>query len=177
MHSRHWISENVEEDARYVVCKLLILARAERVWSVLTDYERVPEVFSNLTKLKIVNDNGPIKVMEQQVKPLPPVPLISYVVEVKETCPTLLEWRGLTPYIKVNQGCFSLHPVNQGEHTLVTFAAWAEAAFLISSSIIRSHMQAIMPKVLLTLKEHAEIYRNGPFSTTEDSLCRLDSRS
>lgn len=151
-----WKVQDFEGDSRYLVSKLLIQARPETVWSILTDYERVTQVFSNVKKLKILSGNECIKVMEHIVQPLPPVPPICFVVEVRETFPTLLEWHGMTSYIKVNQGCFTLHPIEAGLSTNVTFAVWAEAKVLVPKAIIRYQLQKIMPDVLKTLKTHAE---------------------
>lgn len=151
-----WKVEDFDGDSRYIVSKLLIQASPETVWSILTDYERVTQVFSNVKTLKILSGSDCLKVMEHKVQPLPPVPPIYYVVEVRETFPTLLEWRGMTSYIKVNQGCFTLQPIEAGLSTNVTFAVWAEAKLLVPKAIIRYQLQKIMPDVLKTLKTHAE---------------------
>jgi|AGTN01.3.fsa_nt_gi Polyketide cyclase / dehydrase and lipid transport. len=156
MYSTANVSEELEEGLRYVVCKLLVNASPEKVWGILTDYQRVTQRFKNMSRLKVLEDKGDIKVMEQQVQPLKPVPPITYSVEVKENYPVSLEWRNLTNYIKINQGRFFLESVDDGAGTIVTFAACAQAVVLVPTVIVRYQMKVIMPKVLNTLKELAE---------------------
>lgn len=151
-----WCYEDIETDLRYVVVELLIEACPESIWKILTDYEQVTINFPDMTKLMILKDDGEIKTMAQQVKPLPPVPPISYVVDVRETYPSL-QWRSdPSVLIKVNRGCINLKPRDDGKKTLVVFAAWAEATLLVPTAIVRYQMKVIIPKVLQTLKRHAE---------------------
>lgn len=149
------IDDEITTNTRYVVEELVINARPEKIWRILTDYARVTCNFPAMTKLEILQDEGGFKTMAQQVKPLPPVPPISYVVKVKETYPTLLEWHGCTRYIKTNQGCIKLQEEG-GFTTRVTFAAWAEAALIVPHAIVRYQMKKIIPTVLQSLKSYAE---------------------
>lgn len=149
------IDDEIMNDARYVVVEIVIAARPEKIWRVLTDYGRVTCNFPTMTKLEILQDDGEVKTMSQQVRPLPPVPPISYVVEVKETFPRLLQWSGCTRLIKTNQGCIKLQEENDSA-TRVTFAAWAEAALIVPNAIVRYQMKKIIPTVLQSLKAYAE---------------------
>ena len=112
-------------------------------------------MFSYMKKSTIVETRGDIKIVEQEVQPLPPIPAIKYSVEVQETHLKLLEWRSLTAYVKVNQGYISLQPAGQNT-TAVTYGMCIEGLLLIPATLIRHQLRIIMPQILQIIKARAE---------------------
>lgn len=149
-------SKEFENLSKYSIFDIEIDASPSRVWGLLTNYEKVPEVFGFITKVKRVRQTGPILLLEQEVQPLPPVPPIKYAVEVTEQKDEKLSWESRTLYVKVNKGFFKLQALEGGKKTHVTFASWAEAAILVPNFVVKLQQKIIMPKVLQILKEHAE---------------------
>src|SRR5262245_17257472 len=119
---------DIVDRKQYLVSTALIKANPQIVWSVLTDYDLLTSRFSNLKSCKLIRRSGSYKVFAQEARPLTPCPSVPYVVEVSETFPTMLAWRGLSSYIKTNQGYFSLQPRDQDHSTFVTYAKCIEGA-------------------------------------------------
>lgn len=141
---------------QHLVSTALIKANPQVVWSVLTDYDLLTSRFANLKSSKTLRKSGSGKVLAQEVQPLPPYPRIPYVVEVFESAETMLAWRGLSSYIKINQGYFSLQPRSQHQSTFVTYAMCIEDALFVPGYIIRRQLELIMPRVLIELRDCAE---------------------
>lgn len=147
---------DIVDRAQYQVCTTVIKAAPHVVWSVLTDYELLTRRFSHMKSSKMLRQSPSGKVFAQEVQPLPPYPAVPYVVEVMETVPTVLAWRGMSSYIKVNQGYFRLQPCEQDQSTFVIYAKCIEGALLVPGAVIRHQLELIMPKVLMELRDYAE---------------------
>jgi hypothetical protein len=137
------------------VSTIIIEALPEVVWQVISDYERVVERFPFIKRSRIAHNGASRKVFEQEVQPLPPIPATPYTVEVIEQRPNLLEWRGLTSYIRVNQGFFNLELVDE-LRTSVFYAMCIEGVFCIPHVLIRHQLNVIMPQILQIIKVNAE---------------------
>lgn len=149
------IGTRVIDGKSYELTTAIVQAHPHVVWEVLTNYDQVTEMFSYMKKSAIVETRDFIKIIEQEVQPLPPIPAIKYSVEVKETHLRLLEWRGLTDYVKVNQGYIGLEPADQNV-TSVTYGMCIEGLLLLPAAIIRHQLRIIMPQILQVIKARAE---------------------
>lgn len=149
------IGTHIIDGKPYELCTALVKAPPQLVWEVLTDYAQVTQMFAYMKKSAIVETRGDIKIVEQEVQPLPPIPAIKYSVEVKETHLRLLEWRGLTDYVKVNQGYVGLEPADKNT-TSVTYGMCIEGLLLIPATLIRHQLRIIMPQILQIIKARAE---------------------
>lgn len=146
---------DIENRKHYQVATTLIKANSSTVWSILTDYEQLKSRFTHINSSKFIRSSEYGKVFVQEAQPMAPYPAVRYTVEVQETYPTFLAWRGLSSYIKINQGYFWLQP-REHQSTFVVYAKCIEGALLVPGQVIRYQLELIMPKVLIELKTHAE---------------------
>jgi len=161
---------DIVDRKQYLVTTALIKANPLIVWTVLTDYDLLTSRFANLKSSKMIRRSESGKVFAQEAQPLPPYPCVPYVVEVLESFPTMLAWRGLSSYIKINQGYFSLQPREQDHSTFVTYAKCIEGALFVPGHVIRRQLELIMPRVLIELRDCAEKI------SARDSLIRTESK-
>ncbi|MBA4077649.1 MAG: hypothetical protein C0508_21655, partial [Cyanobacteria bacterium PR.023] len=94
----------------YVVGSVLINAPRERVWSTLVDYDRSPEIFTNLSLCKVIGNEGEVKLVRQVVKPGGPIKF-DYVVNLIETKPSLIKWKRRSGSFKEVMGAWELESV------------------------------------------------------------------
>ena len=150
------VIEEVVANKPYATCKLLVKASPEQVWKVLTDYDNATYVFPNLKKCQVLEDHGSTKIVNHEVNPSGLPGTFKYVLQVKETAPTCLEWHRLRGDFREVDGYWKLEPVENGRSTLVTYSSHVNAGFFIPYALVRRQMRIDMPGVMAQLKEHAE---------------------
>ncbi|MBZ0189062.1 MAG: SRPBCC family protein, partial [Candidatus Obscuribacterales bacterium] len=115
VHSHKFI-----DGKKYHVTRALINTAPVHVWSLLTDYDRAEEVFTNVKDIQLVSFAGNQKKVKFEVASLGGLWKFNYVLAVTETAPHQIEWRRESGAFKSNEGYWQLEGADSGNSTLVT---------------------------------------------------------
>lgn len=138
------------------VTKVLVKARPEQVWQILTDYNSASKVFPTLKKCRVVSDNGSTKRVHYQVHPSGVMTCFEYDLEVREHPHKLIEWHRVSGDFKAVDGFWKLEPVDNGRHTVVTYASHVNGGMFLPQALIRRQTRIDIPNVMAALKQTSE---------------------
>jgi carbon monoxide dehydrogenase subunit G len=174
----------------YVVGSVLINAPRERVWSILVDYDRSPEIFTNLSLCKVIGNEGEVKLVRQVVKPGGPIKF-DYVVNLIETKPSLIKWKRRSGSFKEVMGAWELESVakaaltkdsgikdagikdtatkdsstkdsgTKDSATMVTYSIHLDGGLALPPWLLASQVKGYLPTVLNGLKVKVESSKQG----------------
>ena len=150
------VTEETINGKCYVVTKVLVKAKPEQVWQVLTDYRHASQVFPLLKKCEVIKDQGTTKITKHEIAPSGIPDTFEYILEVHECSPKSMEWKRISGDFKEVDGSWKLEPANLGKYTLVTYASHVTGGFLMPQMIIKPQSHIDMPTTLLALKKHTE---------------------
>lgn len=140
----------------FCVCKIVVNAKQEQVWRILTDYNSAGRVFPQLKKSKLIEDRGDVKIIDQEVAPSGVCATYDYQLEVKEAFPQKLEWHRLKGDFKQVDGYWKLEPLEDGHSTLVTYSTYVNAGLFPPQMLIKHQFHIDMPSILTHLKNESE---------------------
>ncbi len=140
----------------YSVCKQLIKAPAEQIWTILSDYDNAYRIFGMVKACKVLEDNGPEKIISHTVAPSGPVGTFTYTLKVKEKGPYYMEWTRIKGAFKQVKGYWKLEPQDGGKSTMVTYASYVDGGMFIPRPLIKRQCRIDMPNVMSTLKSEVE---------------------
>lgn len=140
----------------FVVSRIIVKASLEKVWGVLTDYKHAPQIFPLLKKCELLENHGSTKISKHEIAPSGLPETYEYILEVRETAPTAMEWHRLSGDFKDVDGSWKLEPINSGKETLVTYASHVTGGFFMPQILIRHQAHIDMPSTMLALKTHTE---------------------
>ena len=149
-------SEETINGKCFCVSRILIKARPDQVWKILTDYKHAVQVFPLLKKCEVLEDRGTTKISRHEIAPSGIPDTFEYILEVHETAPKSMEWHRISGDFKEVDGSWKLEPVNLGHHTLVTYASHVNGGFFMPQILIKHQSHIDMPNTLLALKKHTE---------------------
>src|SRR5579875_2471569 len=86
------ISEETVGQKTFMVSRMVVKARPEQIFRIITDYNNAVNVFPHLKKCQVIQDKGATKLVCHEIEPSGPFGTFEYVLEVKETAPRSLEW-------------------------------------------------------------------------------------
>jgi ribosome-associated toxin RatA of RatAB toxin-antitoxin module len=151
------VDENINGKS-FSSSKIIVHARPEQVFRVLTDYANAPKVFPQMRQCKVISDHGTTKVLHHEVAPSNlPGKTYAYDVEVKETAFKSLEWHRISGDFKAVDGFWRLVPIDGGRFTEVTYSSYVNGGFFMPQMLIKSQFKVDMPKVLTHLKAESEM--------------------
>jgi ribosome-associated toxin RatA of RatAB toxin-antitoxin module len=140
----------------FYVSKMLIKAKAEHVWQILTDYTHATRIFPILHKCEILEDHGTTKIAKHVVAPNGLPCTYEYTLRITENAPHILEWHRVKGDFKELDGFWKLEPVEAGRYTMVTYASHMTGGIMEPPFLIRRQFHIDAPMSLLALKNHAE---------------------
>ncbi|MBI4533494.1 MAG: SRPBCC family protein [Candidatus Melainabacteria bacterium] len=140
----------------FSVSRMVVRARPEQVWQVLTDYDNASLVFPNLRKCQVVQDKGATKIVCHEVQPSGVPGTFKYVLEIKEIAPRMLEWHRVKGDFRDVDGLWKLEPSDGGRCTLVTYAAYVNGGLFMPQPLIRRQFRIDIPGVMAALKLKTE---------------------
>lgn len=143
-------------DRPYQVTRVLIKARPEQVWQIITDYSGAPNIFASLKKCQVVLDKGSTKIVHYCLRPSGVLATFEYDLELKEQPNKLLEWRRVAGDFKALQGYWKLDAAECGRSTIVTYASYVNGGFLMPQALIRRQSRIDLPAVMAALKDRSE---------------------
>ncbi|CAN5267129.1 hypothetical protein BH11CYA1_BH11CYA1_32990 [soil metagenome] len=151
----------------YVVGTVLIEAPREKVWETLVDYDKAPEIFSNLSLCQVVGREGEVKFVRQLVKPGGPIKF-DYVVNLTENKPSMISWKRRSGSFNEVMGTWELEPVVVGTSkpaiTSVTYSIHLDGGFALPPWLLASQVKGYLPSVLQALKARVESIKREPNS-------------
>lgn len=143
--------QEVVNNRKYQIARIVIPAKVDEVWTALTTYDRATEIYSNVKELKMINDNGPHKIIEFNVVSMGGLMKYDYTLDVNEMkAEKRIEWTRHSGAFKVNEGWWQLTPVEGG--TLVTYAKFIDGGLMVPQYLVNSELKKIMPDVLTNLR-------------------------
>lgn len=156
----------------YVVGSVLIDAPPEKVWETLVDYDKSPEIFTNLSLCQVIGNEGEVKLVRQLVRPGGPIKF-DYVVNLTETKPKLIEWKRRSGSFKEVMGTWELAPVaevssksrssspSKSVSTSVTYSIHLDGGLALPPWLLASQVKGYLPTVLNALKRRVESSKQG----------------
>ncbi len=164
------VKPNVRTEKRgeytYVVGSVLIEAPPDKVWDILVDYDKSPEIFTNLSLCQVVGTEGEVKLVRQLVKPGGPIKF-DYVVNLVETKPKLIKWKRRSGSFKEVMGTWELEPVervspaSKSFSTAVTYSIHLDGGLVMPPWLLASQVKGYLPTVLNALKSRVESSKQG----------------
>ncbi len=150
------IRDEVINKKPYLVSKVLIKARPEHVWQVLTDYSTAAKVFPTLRKCRVVSDTGNTKRIHYQIHPTGSLTNFEYELEVHEQVQRSIEWKRISGDFKAVEGYWRLEPVDAGRSTIVTYASHVNGGMWLPQALIKRQSRIDIPDVMAALKTQSE---------------------
>lgn len=154
--SESTVRDEVINKKPYLVSKVLIKARPEHVWQVLTDYSAATKVFPTLRKCRILSDLGATKRVQYQIHPTGALSNFEYELEVRELTHKSIEWKRLGGDFKAVEGYWRLEPVEGGRSTFVTYASHVNGGMWLPQALIKRQSRIDIPQVMAALKTQSE---------------------
>lgn len=150
------ITEEIINGKKFSVTRLIVRAKPEAVWQVLTDYANAPKVFPQLKKCQVLEDHGTTKHIKHQIAPSGMPGTYEYIVEVKEVAPKTMEWHRISGSFKEVDGYWKLEPLEGGHSTQVTYSAYVNGGLFLPQPLVRHQIHQDMPGIMSCLKAQSE---------------------
>ena len=150
------VTEARRGNKTFAVGKILVNARPEQIWKILTDYNNAPDIFTNLQKCEVVEDKGRNKLVRQLVHPKGTPLNLDYIVEITETAPTLMEWHRKSGALKEVAGSWRLEQSEADGPTKVTYSIYLDGGLLLPAWLLRGQSKSYLPELLNAIKTASE---------------------
>ena len=128
----------------------------EKVFSIITDYERYPEFLPEVKRIRTANRRGnEVDVLyEADI-----VKTIKYTLRLKEEKPDKVSWSFVEgEFMKDNKGGWLLEDVGNGQ-TKATYSIEVTLGALVPKTLVTALIDTQLPKMLEAFKKRAE--KNG----------------
>jgi uncharacterized membrane protein len=150
------VSETKIGAKTYATGSILVKARRERIWEILTDYENAPELFQDVKKCHVLEDYGAKKLVRQVVMPKGSPMHFDYTIEVSENAPELMQWHRTSGALKDVSGSWKLEPDSTHRNTIITYSIYIDGGIFLPAWLLRGQSKNLLPDVLRSVKEAAE---------------------
>ena len=135
------------------VRSIVINAPVEKVFDVITQYDRYGEFLKEVKKVTSSNRKGNECDVNYEVDV---IKTIKYTVHMKETKPSKVEWSFVNgEFMKDNRGSWTLEDAGGGK-TKATYAIEMKLGPLVPGSIVKALTENQLPKMLEAFKSRAE---------------------
>ena len=130
---------------------ILINAPMEKVFSVVTDYEKYPQFLSEVKKVRVLRREGLVEVdFEVDL-----VKTIKYTLRMKEEKPSKMNWTFVKgDFMKDNRGGWLLEQV--GDAVKATYNIEVTVGALVPKTIVNALVDTSLPKTLEAFKKRSE---------------------
>ena len=150
------VSEERVGDKTFAVGTILVKAKPEKIWEILTNYANQPELFSTVKKCQVVEDKGAKKLVRQIVCPKGSPMHFDYIVEIDEVAPKLMEWHRKSGALKDVSGSWKLEPDASKHNTILTYSIYIDGGTFLPAWLLRGQSKNQLPDVLNSIKGAAE---------------------
>jgi ribosome-associated toxin RatA of RatAB toxin-antitoxin module len=151
-------AEEVVDGKTFHIGKTIVNASPEQVFDVLTDYANATKLFDNLKKTSVVASSSDENTTDVSfsLKGLANIWNFDYVLRMKETFPSRIDFHRLSGAFKANEGYWKIEPLDaSGKRTLVTYSKYVDGG-MIPQSMVNKQVKEAMPTVMANVKAHAE---------------------
>ena len=132
---------------------IVINAPMEKIWKVITDYERYPEFLTEVKKTRTANRKGNEVDVHYEAEV---VKTIKYTLHFKEEPPSKLTWSFIEgDYMKNNRGGWTLEDVGNGQ-VKATYNIEVELGSFVPKTLVNGLVEGQLPKVLEAFKKQSE---------------------
>ncbi|HVG62278.1 MAG TPA: SRPBCC family protein [Hyalangium sp.] len=132
---------------------IVINAPVEKVFDVITQYEKYGEFLSEVKEVRTSGRQGNEVNVHYKVDV---VKTIKYTIRVKEERPTRMSWTFVEgEFMKDNKGHWVLEPAGEGK-TKATYTVEMALGALVPKSVVNALVETSLPKMLEAFKRRAE---------------------
>jgi len=132
---------------------IIINAPIEKVFDVITQYEKYGEFLSEVKEVRTSGRQGNEVLVHYKVDV---VKTIKYTIRVKEERPTRMSWTFVEgEFMKDNKGSWVLEPAGEGK-TKGTYTVEMALGALVPKSVVNALVDTSLPKMLEAFKRRAE---------------------
>lgn len=132
---------------------IVINAPVEKVFDIITQYEKYGEFLSEVKEVRTSNRQGNEVNVHYKVDV---VKTIKYTIRVKEERPTRMSWSFVEgEFMKDNKGHWLLEPAGEGK-TKATYTVEMALGALVPKSVVNALVETSLPKMLESFKRRAE---------------------
>ncbi|WP_163865087.1 type II toxin-antitoxin system RatA family toxin [Myxococcus eversor] len=132
---------------------IVINAPVEKVFDVITQYERYPEFLSEVKEIRTENRKGNTVDVHYKVDVMKTV---NYSIRVVEERPRRMAWSFIKGEVmKDNKGSWLLEPEGEGK-TRATYNVEMALGLLVPKAVVNALVDTSLPKMLEAFKRRAE---------------------
>ncbi|NMO14088.1 SRPBCC family protein [Pyxidicoccus fallax] len=132
---------------------IVINAPVEKVFDVITQYERYPEFLPEVKEIRTSNRQGNTVEVHYKVDV---VKTVNYSIRVTEERPKRMAWSFIKGEVmKDNKGSWVLEPEGEGK-TRATYTVEMALGALVPKAIVNALVDTSLPKMLDAFKRRAE---------------------
>jgi len=132
---------------------IVINAPVEKVFDVITQYEKYGEFLSEVKEVRTSGRQGNEVNVHYKVDV---VKTIKYTIRVKEERPTRMSWTFVEgEFMKDNKGHWVLEPAGEGK-TKATYTVEMALGALVPKSVVNALVETSLPKMLEAFRRRAE---------------------
>ncbi len=132
---------------------IVINAPVEKVFDVITQYERYPEFLPEVKEVRAANRQGNSLELHYKVDV---VKTIRYSIRVTEERPRRMAWSFIEgEMMKDNKGSWVLEPEGEGK-TRATYNVEMALGLLVPKAVVNALVDTSLPKMLDAFKRRAE---------------------
>lgn len=132
---------------------IIINAPVEKVFDVITQYERYPEFLPEVKEIRTANRQGNTVDVHYKVDV---VKTIRYSIRVTEERPRRMAWSFIEgEMMKDNKGSWVLEPEGEGK-TRATYNVEMALGLLVPKAVVNALVDTSLPKMLDAFKRRAE---------------------
>jgi coenzyme Q-binding protein COQ10 len=132
---------------------IVINAPVEKVFDVITQYEKYGEFLSEVKEVRTSGRQGNEVNVHYKIDV---VKTIKYTIRAKEERPTRMSWTFVEgEFMKDNKGHWLLEPAGEGK-TKATYTVEMALGALVPKSVVNALVETSLPKMLEAFKRRAE---------------------
>lgn len=132
---------------------IVINAPVEKVFDVITQYERYPEFLPEVKEVRAANRQGNTLELHYKVEVMKTV---RYSIRVTEERPRRMAWTFIEGEVmKDNKGSWVLEPEGEGK-TRATYTVEMALGLLVPKAVVNALVDTSLPKMLDAFKRRAE---------------------
>lgn len=132
---------------------IVINAPVEKVFDVITQYERYPEFLPEVKEVRAANRQGNTLELHYKVEVMKTV---RYSIRVTEERPRRMVWTFIEGEVmKDNKGSWVLEPEGEGK-TRATYTVEMALGLLVPKAVVNALVDTSLPKMLDAFKRRAE---------------------
>jgi uncharacterized protein YndB with AHSA1/START domain len=141
-----------------VLAAVLIRARPEAVWAVMTDCRQALEFVPGLRRCRRVDSapDGHWEDIEQEIRYAWYLPAVRYVLRADYDRPHRIDFHRISGDLKREEGAWVLTATPDGAATVVDYEMYLDPGFWIPQALVNRSLRKDLPAALLGLRERVE---------------------